>query len=71
MGFLFPQAHCKGSKKLVSFPVLIRRRHCPFPAQGVFAHRGKAGPIGVGSKAASQPGGEGTGSNSRAPNGGK
>lgn len=30
---LGPQAHCKGNKKLVSFPVLAQQKHHPLPAQ--------------------------------------
>lgn len=68
-GLTLPQRHCKGNKKVVSFPVLAWQRHCPLSVQWVFAHRGKAGAIGRGSKAASQPGGEGTGCNGRVPKG--
>lgn len=28
---LVPQAHCKGNKKLISFPVLAQQRHHPLP----------------------------------------
>lgn len=30
---LVPRAHCKGNKKLVSFPVQAQQRHHPLPAQ--------------------------------------
>lgn len=59
---LVPWAHCKESKKLVSFSVLAEHRHHPLPAQGSL-NRGKAGPF--------RAGGEGTGCNCRAHNGRK
>lgn len=31
---LVPQVHCKGNKKLISFPVLGQQRHRPLPTQG-------------------------------------